>query len=47
MSSNEIILTINLNRGDTRETVWTSDLSIDYIKINSDYKLIFYGTCSG
>ena len=38
MSSNEIILTINLNRGDTRETVWTSDLSIDYIKINSDYR---------
>jgi glutamate N-acetyltransferase/amino-acid N-acetyltransferase len=38
MNSDDILLTINLKRGSTKEKIWTSDLSIDYIKINSDYR---------
>ncbi len=31
-------LTVNLNRGSCEETVWTSDLSHDYITINAEYR---------
>ena len=34
----EIIISIELGRGDKQETVWTSDLSHDYVRINSDYR---------
>ncbi len=34
----EIILTVNLNSGDQDARVLTSDLSLDYVKINADYR---------
>ncbi len=34
----EITIRIDLGRGDHRDTVWTCDLSYDYVKINADYR---------
>ncbi|MGH1358733.1 MAG: bifunctional glutamate N-acetyltransferase/amino-acid acetyltransferase ArgJ [Burkholderiaceae bacterium] len=34
----EFSVTINLNRGTQQTTVWTSDLSHDYVSINADYR---------
>ncbi len=34
----EIVLTVNLNLGAAEYTVWTTDLSHDYIRINADYR---------
>ncbi|WP_434985981.1 bifunctional glutamate N-acetyltransferase/amino-acid acetyltransferase ArgJ [Vreelandella zhaodongensis] len=38
MSQEEIIIRINLGRGEESATVWTSDLSHDYVTINADYR---------
>ena len=38
MSKPSIIITVNLNLGQYEETVWTTDLSYDYVKINSEYR---------
>jgi glutamate N-acetyltransferase/amino-acid N-acetyltransferase len=38
MAEEEILLRIDLNAGDHGETVWTSDLSHDYIRINAEYR---------
>ena len=38
MDKDEISLTISLGRGEIAETVWTSDLSQDYVRINADYR---------
>lgn len=38
MSREEITIRIILNRGDQQETVWTTDLSKDYVAINADYR---------
>jgi len=38
MQESEIILRIDLDRGTATETVWTCDLSYDYVKINADYR---------
>ena len=38
MKQSEITVRIDLHRGDARATVWTCDLSIDYVKINADYR---------
>jgi len=38
MRQNEITVRIVLGRGDARDTVWTCDLSYDYVKINADYR---------
>lgn len=38
MQQSEILLRIDLDRGDAAETVWTCDLSYDYVKINADYR---------
>lgn len=38
MSKEEILIRIVLNRGDVTETVWTTDLSHDYVSINADYR---------
>jgi glutamate N-acetyltransferase/amino-acid N-acetyltransferase len=35
---NEFTVTIDLNLGEGRATVFTSDLSYDYVKINADYR---------
>ena len=34
----EIILTVELGDGDASETVWTTDLSHEYIRINAEYR---------
>ena len=38
MKEEEITITVDLNAGDSAETVWTSDLSHDYVSINADYR---------
>ncbi len=38
MGSDEIRIGIGLGRGTAAETVWTSDLSCDYVRINADYR---------
>lgn len=38
MSQSDITVVINLHRGDAQERVWTSDLSLDYVRINADYR---------
>lgn len=38
MQKEEIIISVNLNRGSFSESVWTSDFSHEYISINSDYR---------
>ena len=38
MSGAEITISINLARGDFNETVWTTDLSYEYVRINADYR---------
>lgn len=34
----EILVRICLNRGDVTESVWTSDLSYEYVRINAEYR---------
>jgi glutamate N-acetyltransferase/amino-acid N-acetyltransferase len=38
MSQADIAIKINLGRGDFTETVWTTDLSYEYVRINADYR---------
>ncbi|MCS2610047.1 bifunctional glutamate N-acetyltransferase/amino-acid acetyltransferase ArgJ [Halomonas dongshanensis] len=38
MAKEEITIAINLGRGEAEATVWTSDLSHDYVSINADYR---------
>ena len=38
MKQSEISVRIVLGRGDAVDTVWTCDLSYDYVKINADYR---------
>ena len=38
MMEDEIILKVSLKRGACCEEVWTTDLSHEYIKINSEYR---------
>jgi len=38
MSEEEIIITIDMKAGSEQATVWTSDLSYDYVKINAEYR---------
>jgi glutamate N-acetyltransferase/amino-acid N-acetyltransferase len=38
MNAEEIIINVHLGRGDARETVWTTDFSYDYVKINAEYR---------
>lgn len=38
MKQAEITIRIGLNRGNARATVWTCDLSHDYVSINADYR---------
>ncbi|VAW72321.1 Glutamate N-acetyltransferase @ N-acetylglutamate synthase [hydrothermal vent metagenome] len=37
-SESEIVININLGNGQGRATVWTTDLSYDYVKINAEYR---------
>ena len=38
MQAAEITVRVDLGRGAARATVWTCDLSYDYVKINADYR---------
>ena len=38
MKQSEITVRVLLGRGDASDTVWTCDLSYDYVKINADYR---------
>jgi glutamate N-acetyltransferase / amino-acid N-acetyltransferase len=38
MKQAEITVRVDLNRGKAQTTVWTCDLSYDYVKINADYR---------
>ena len=38
MNQETLSIRIMLNRGDVMETVWTTDLSHDYVKINAEYR---------
>lgn len=38
MSRPEIVICIDLNEGEASDTVYTCDLSYDYVKINADYR---------
>jgi glutamate N-acetyltransferase/amino-acid N-acetyltransferase len=38
MKQSEITVRVDLHRGDASTTVWTCDLSYDYVKINADYR---------
>lgn len=38
MDQEEILIKVVLNRGEVTETVWTTDLSHDYVSINADYR---------
>lgn len=38
MARQEIIIKVDLNLGDESSTIWTTDLSCDYIKINAEYR---------
>ena len=38
MKRDEIMVRVDLHRGPAHATVWTCDLSVDYVKINADYR---------
>lgn len=38
MQAPEITIQVKLNRGNAATTIWTCDLSYDYVKINADYR---------
>jgi glutamate N-acetyltransferase/amino-acid N-acetyltransferase len=38
MKESEITVKINLGRGDASRTIWTCDLSHEYVSINADYR---------
>jgi len=38
MAQDELSINIHMGRGDAAETVWTTDLSHDYVSINADYR---------
>lgn len=38
MAQSEITIRVALGRGDAKDTVYTCDLSYDYVKINADYR---------
>ena len=38
MKQSEITVRVDLHRGAAKSTVWTCDLSYDYVKINADYR---------
>lgn len=38
MAGEEISIIIDINAGDFEETVWTSDLSHEYVRINAEYR---------
>ncbi|TDG15072.1 bifunctional glutamate N-acetyltransferase/amino-acid acetyltransferase ArgJ [Seongchinamella unica] len=38
MAPEDIVIRVELNRGDVSASVWTSDFSYDYVRINAEYR---------
>ncbi|MFZ5974786.1 MAG: bifunctional glutamate N-acetyltransferase/amino-acid acetyltransferase ArgJ [Bacillota bacterium] len=38
LKQSEVVYTIDLHGGEASETMWTCDLSLDYVRINADYR---------
>lgn len=38
MAEEEIVITVDINAGDFETSVWTSDLSHEYVRINAEYR---------
>ena len=38
MTQSEVTVRVHLHRGAAEATVWTCDLSLDYVRINADYR---------
>jgi len=38
MSKSEIVIRIEMGKSSSSESVWTTDLSYDYVKINAEYR---------
>ncbi|QEW05779.1 bifunctional glutamate N-acetyltransferase/amino-acid acetyltransferase ArgJ [Nitrincola iocasae] len=38
MNKDTILIRVSLNRGQVQESIWTTDLSHDYVKINAEYR---------
>ncbi len=38
MADRDLIIEVNLNQGSASSSLWTTDLSYDYVKINADYR---------
>ena len=38
MQEAEIYITVNLNRGNEKATIWSCDFSYDYVRINAEYR---------
>jgi glutamate N-acetyltransferase / amino-acid N-acetyltransferase len=38
LGANEVIIEVDLNLGHGSATVWTCDLTYDYVRINGDYR---------
>ena len=38
MQPEDIEIRVSLNRGQTTETVWTTDLTYEYVRINAEYR---------
>jgi glutamate N-acetyltransferase/amino-acid N-acetyltransferase len=38
MAKNTIVITIEIGKGGASESVWTTDFSYDYVKINAEYR---------
>ena len=38
MAPSDIVIRVELNRGDHSATVWTTDFSYDYVRINAEYR---------
>ena len=38
MAAEEIVIRVELGRGDATAAVWTTDFSYDYVRINAEYR---------
>ena len=38
MAAEDITIHVSLNRGTAVETVWTTDLTYEYVRINAEYR---------
>jgi glutamate N-acetyltransferase/amino-acid N-acetyltransferase len=38
MQPEDIEIRVSLNRGQTQETIWTTDLTYEYVRINAEYR---------